>query len=101
MSAVFSTWNGGDLVDDDLSNLRRDLAALREELVKQGTMTAVLEQRLKTLEDDLNKAIARGEQVATQYVPVMRYAPVEKILYGMVGLILVSFMGALIALVVK
>jgi hypothetical protein len=85
-------------VDDDLSRLHDDLNALRDELRKQGVMSAVLEQRLNAVEADVERLIVHGD---THYVSVARYMPVERVLYGMVGLILVSFVGALLALVMR
>lgn len=35
------------------------------------------------------------------YVTLDRYSPVEKIVYGMVGLILISVAGAIISLVIR
>ena len=45
--------------------------------------------------------LRRLEEQNREHVPLTRFAPVEKIVFGVVGLILVSFVGALIALVVK
>jgi hypothetical protein len=84
--------------NSDLSRLYSDLVALREELRKQGVMSAVLEQRLKDVEKDVDQIMAHGD---THYVSLSRYQPVEKVLYGMVGLILISFVGALWALIVR
>lgn len=83
---------------DELSRLHDDLAALRDELLRQGMLSAVLDQRLKAVEADVARIAAHGD---THYVPIARYAPVERVLYGMVGLILASFVAALIALVVR
>ena len=83
---------------DDVTRLLADLAALRDELRQQGLMSAVLDQRLRTLEHDVERLANHAD---THYVPLARYAPVEKVLYGLIGLILVSFVGALAALVMR
>jgi len=83
---------------NDVSRLHADLTALRDELRKQGLMTAVLDQRLKALESDVEKL---GDHTDSHYVSLARYMPVEKVLFGMVGLILLTFVGALAALIWK
>jgi hypothetical protein len=80
----------------DVSRLHADLSALRDELRQQGLLTAVLDQRLKALEIDVDKL---GDHADTHYVSLARYMPVEKVLFGMVGLILVTFVGAIAALI--
>jgi hypothetical protein len=50
-----------------------------------------------SIKDDLRRL---HEQDA-EHVTLTRYLTVEKVVYGMVGLILVGFMTAMIALVVK
>ena len=54
--------------------------------------------KLDNIERDVNMIT-----VATipRLVPFDRYQVVEKVVYGTVGLILVSFMGALLTLVVR
>lgn len=75
---------------DDLDRLHADLDALRDELRRQGVLSAVLEQRLKQVEADIERC-----------VPLARYSTVERVVYGMIGLVLVSFLSALMALVMR
>lgn len=83
---------------DDLSRLHADLNALRDELRKQGLLSAVLDQRLKAVETDVEKIVTHAENY---YVPLVRYLPVEKAVIGTIALICVSFVGALVALVLR
>lgn len=83
---------------NDVSRLHADLTALREELRAQGMLTAVLDQRLKALEIDVEKLVDHGD---SHYVSLARYMPLEKVLYGMIFLILSSFVGAIVALIWK
>ena len=87
-----------DSYSADVTRLHADLAALRDELRQQGLMSAVLDQRLRTLEHDVERLADHADR---HYVSLARYQPVEKVLYGLVGLILVSFVGALVALVMR
>lgn len=69
----------------------------------------VLEERMKNLIEqnskDHKEILARIDdlvkQIECNYVPNSRFAPIEKIVYGLVGLILTSFGIALVALVIK
>lgn len=81
---------------DDVSRLHADIAALRSQLISQGLLTAVLDQRLKDVEKDVERLVVHGD---SHYVTLARYMPLEKVLYGMIGLVLLSFVGALLALI--
>jgi hypothetical protein len=83
---------------NDVTRLHSDIEALRNELRAQGLLTAVLDQRLKALEIDVEKL---SDHADTHYVSLARYLPLEKVLYGMIGLILVTFVGAIAALIWK
>ena len=50
-----------------------------------------------SIKDDLNRLHEQDKE----HVTLTRYLTVEKVVYGMVGLILAGFMTAAIALVVK
>lgn len=41
------------------------------------------------------------QKISTHYVSREEFEPIKKIVYGMVGLILVAVVGALVSLVVK
>jgi hypothetical protein len=86
------------VADDPVERLRADMADLRHELHLMGLDTATMRNKLDNIERDVEKIITHAD---THYVSLNRYMPVEKVLYGMVGLILVSFVGALLALVVR
>lgn len=62
-----------------------------------GFMQAV-EVKLEYIKRDVADIKTRLD---AQYVTVQEFEPVKKIVYGMVGLILVAVVGAIIALVIK
>jgi hypothetical protein len=76
--------------DDVVDRLRADIADLRNEMYRLGVDSATMRNKLDNLERDVSRL-----------VPIDRYLLVERVVYGTVGLILVSFLGAIIALVVK
>lgn len=84
-------------VEEALARLERDLAELRAELIRQGVKNAVIEAKLNDLGVDVRLLIEQSEK---RYVPFDRYIPVERIVYGAVGIILLTILGALLALVV-
>jgi hypothetical protein len=69
----------------------------------------VLEERVCTMrkQNDIDHAeiLKKIEEINIKldrsFVPLSRYAPVEKIVYGMVTVILIAVIGAIIRLVVK
>jgi len=81
------------MADDPVDQLRRDLADLRRELHTLGLDSATTRAKLDAIERDL-------DQLQPRFVTVERFALVEKIVYSAVGLILLSFLSAVIALVV-
>lgn len=78
------------MTDDPVDRLRADIADLRHEMYALGLDSATVKNKLDNLERDVSRL-----------VPIDRYLLVEKVVYGTVGLILMSFMGALLALVVR
>lgn len=76
-------------MDDDLAQLRRDVHDLRQQVYLLGINDERVHGKLAAIERDL-----------ARMVTVDRYSTVEKIVYGVVSLILVSFVGALIGLVI-
>ena len=84
--------------DDPLERLRMDVADLRHELHLMGLDSATMRAKLDNIERDVD--LITGSTIP-RLVPFDRYAVVEKVVYGTVGLILISFMGALLTLVVR
>lgn len=76
--------------DDPVDRLRADLDALRHELHILGLDSERVKSKLDNIERDVSRL-----------VPLSRYELVEKVVYGTVALILMSFMGAVVALVVR
>lgn len=76
-------------MDEDLAQLRRDVADLRQQVYLLGINDERVHGKLAAIERDV-----------ARMVTVDRYSTVEKIVYGVVSLILVSFVGALIGLVI-
>ena len=84
--------------DDPVERLRTDVADLRRELHLLGLDSATMRNKLDNIERDV-------DLITTATIPrrvsMERYATVEKVVYGTVGLILVSFLGAMLTLVVQ
>ncbi len=84
--------------DDPVERLHRDVAELRREMHALGMVSATMKNKLDNIERDV-------ELITTATLPRMvssdRYAVVEKVVFGGVGLILITVMGALMALVVN
>lgn len=76
-------------MDEDLAQLRRDVADLRQQIHLLGINDERIHGKLTAIERDV-----------ARMVTVDRYSTVEKVVYGVVSLILVSFVGALIGLVI-
>lgn len=64
-----------------------------------------IETQLAVLQTDMNylKSTLAGvdEKVSSHYVLKTEFTPVQKIVYGMVGVILIAVVGSLLNLVVK
>lgn len=56
-----------------------------------------INEDIRVLSQSLEKAVSTGE---IRFVPLVRYLPVERVVYGLVGLILVTVVAALLALVI-
>jgi len=81
---------------DPLDRLADDLAGLRAELQALGVSNARLDQRIQALEQDVQQMSAMGD---TRYVSISRYTPVERVVYGVVGIIGTALIVALITLI--
>lgn len=64
---------------------------------KDDITLAVIQNDLTYIKEKLN---AVDTKVSSHYVSKEEFEPVKKIVYGLVGLILVAVVGALVALVV-
>ena len=84
--------------DDPVERLRTDIADLRRELHALGLDSAVMRSKLDNIERDVD--LITGSALP-RLVPFDRYQVVERVVYGTVGLILISFLGALLTLVVR
>jgi hypothetical protein len=81
-----------------VERLRTDVAELRRELHLLGMDSATMRAKLDNIERDVD--LITGNAIP-RLVPFDRYQVVEKVVFGVVGLILVSFVGALLTLVVR
>jgi hypothetical protein len=61
-----------------------------------GLDSATMKNKLDNIERDVNLI---STATIPRLVPIDRYLLVEKVVYGTVGLVLVSFLGALLTLV--
>lgn len=62
------------------------------------TKIALIQQDISYMKDKLDNV---DQKISTHYVSREEFEPIKKIVYGMVGLILVAVVGALVSLVVK
>jgi hypothetical protein len=62
------------------------------------TDVAIALERLINVQKDVDSFRIK---LKDEYVTIIRYAPVEKIVYGMVGLILVTVLGTGLAFILK
>ena len=78
------------MTEDPVARLQADIADLRHEMHVLGLDNERVKGKLDNIERDVSRL-----------VPIDRYLLVEKVVFGVVGLVLVSFMGALIAVVIR
>lgn len=90
-------------IQSSLTTLSSEIKTNNEALAKKiETTEAKLSVRINDLEKRLSDRITNVEgDVDANFVSKETFTPVQKIVYGGVGLILVSVFGGLIALVVK
>lgn len=62
------------------------------------TKIALIQQDISYMKDKLDNV---DQKISTHYVSREEFEPIKKIVYGMVGLILIAVVGALVSLVVK
>jgi len=85
-------------MDDPVERLKVDLEALRRELYVLGITSATMKEKLDAIEKDI---VIISSSALPKLVTMERFTPVEKVVYGMVGLVLMSFLGAILTLVVN
>lgn len=85
-------------MDDPVERLKIDVDALRRELYSLGITSATMKEKLDAIEKDI---VVISSSALPKLVTMERFTPVEKVVYGMVGLILMSFLGAILTLVVS
>jgi len=83
---------------DAIDQLKRDLDDLRHEMHILGIDSATMKQKLDAIEKDITII---SMSALPKLVTMERFTPVEKVVYGMVGLTLMSFLGAILTLVVN
>lgn len=86
------------MVDDPVDRLRSDISDLRIEMRLLGLDSTTMKVKLDNMEKDIDRL---ENSTLLKYVTLERYSLVEKVVYGTVGLILMSFLGAIITLVVR
>lgn len=77
---------------DPVDKLRADLDALSRELNQEKLDRAVLQERVANLKDDV-------DAISSKYVTQEDFGPVKKIVFGLVGAVLMLFFTALGAVV--
>lgn len=80
---------------DPFDRMANDLASLRVELQEAKVHNARVEQRIQALERDVEQLAASAD---SRYVGISRYLPVERVVYGVVGIIGTALVVALITL---
>jgi hypothetical protein len=77
---------------DPVEKLRADLDALSRDLNQEKLDRAVLQERVANLKDDV-------DAIPSKYVTHEDFGPVKKIVFGLVGAVLMLFFTALGAIV--
>jgi hypothetical protein len=76
----------------------KDIAVLQE---KARAIEDCNERIKKELKDAVEHKLGPSESCREAFVSRDRFWPIEKVVYGLVGLILTGVVGAIIALVIK
>lgn len=91
------------LPPDEQFSIIKDLGLLTHNKPSEETarwMTR-LEQRLQEMEEHMEKRFDKQEQKLDKYTLLMRFLPIEKVVYGLIGLIVMGFFTGLSSLVFK
>ena len=83
---------------DQIDRLERDLIALREAVDRMGVHSAVVDEKLLAIQQDIHDL---RQTQTNHFVSIARYSPVERIVYGVVGLLLTGLVGAVLALILR
>lgn len=79
------------------SNQER-LAVLEE---KTDGIDQKLDRHIQASSEHHRELISRFDSLDARYVTKERFTPVEKVVYGLVGAVLMSVLGGLLALVIR
>lgn len=83
--------------DAAIVRIQTQVDALAAELRAQGVDNAVIKERMAALVEDI--AILTADQ-ERRYVPMSRFAPVEKVVYGLVGAVLLTALYAVLSVII-
>ena len=107
------------LINDSMSSVKTDMKNMNDVISKKIQDTSdnvnmkidIMEKRFESkleneikkteikFENELKKAELRVESLAKEFVKVERIDPIEKIVYGLVALVLTAFATGLIAII--
>lgn len=93
-------------LDERMKSIQENIIDIRQELKSQNTQfnnkMDALEFRIeKKIESVRNELHSISEDIEDEYVTKEQFQPVQRVVYGIVGLILLSFAGVLVELVIK
>jgi len=78
-------------------DLKTQVRANEKEIISMKFDLVRKDEHIKDLKEENNKLYA----VLEKYVLVSRFAPIEKAVYGMIGLILISVLVALLSNIIQ
>lgn len=85
-------------INDNIKSLQENIISFKHEL---KTMNESLTKKIEKVEDDLSVKIEKLEnKIETSYVKNEKFNPIERIVYGIVGLILIAVSTGLMSLVI-
>lgn len=84
-------------INDNMKSLQENIISFKHEL---KTMNESLSKKIEKVEDDLNVRIEKLEtKIEGNYVKAEKFNPIERIVYGIVGVILIAVCTGLMSLV--
>lgn len=81
-----------------MTNNTERLAKLEE---KTDNIDQKLDQHMKTSAEHHKEIVSRFDSLDARYVTKDRFTPVEKVVYGLVGAVLIGVTTAILAVVIK
>lgn len=85
-------------INDNMKSLQESISIFKHEL---KTMNDSLTGKIEKVEDDLSIKIEKLEnKIESGYVKTEKFNPIERIVYGIIGLILVAVCTGLMSLVI-